>query len=182
MIAHVSIPSADPRSTALLFAALIEGQAFAFPVVPDAWIAVAGDGSGLAVEVYPDGMAHHAGRGDPDPLLAPEGPAAMPWEDQIFPEGIQLRPTAFHLAMTTKLDDRQVFDLAESAGIRAVRCERGGVFGLIELWIDNMILVEVLTDEDASRYRDFMNPAGCAAMFGPGTVPELAGSQTPQLA
>ena len=174
MIAHVSIPSADPRATALLFAALIEGQAFAFPVVPGAWIAVAGDGSGLAVEVYPDGMAHHPGAGDVDSRRVPEGPATMPWEDQIFPDGDQMRPSAFHMAIVTRLDDEQVFALAREAGLRAIRCERGGVFGLIELWIDNATLVEVLTSADAARYRDFMNPAGCAAMFGPGVAPALA--------
>jgi hypothetical protein len=174
MIAHVSIPSGDPRATAMLFAALIEGQAFPFPVVPEAWIAVAGNGSGLAIEVYPDGMAHHPGRGEAGLALVPKGPATKPWEDQIFVDGSQLRPSAFHLAIATKLDDGQVFALAQEAEIRAIRCERGGVFGLIELWIDNTILVEVLTDEDIRRYRDFMNPVGCAAMFGPGMTPEIA--------
>ena len=173
MIAHVSIPSDDPRSTALLLAALIGGQAFAFPVVPDAWIAVAQDGSGLAIEVYPDGMAHHPGSGPADPRVVPEGPETMPWEDQIFPDGRQLRPSAFHMAITTELADEQVFALARQAGIRAVRCERGGVFGLIEIWLDDTLLVEVLNAQDTGRYRSFMNPAGCAAMFGAGLVPEL---------
>jgi len=54
MIAHVSVPARNPRETALLLAVLIDGEAFDFPVVPGAWIAVARDGSGLAVEVYPE--------------------------------------------------------------------------------------------------------------------------------
>jgi hypothetical protein len=40
----------------LLLASLINGDAFDFPVVPGASIAVARDGSGLAVEVYPDAI------------------------------------------------------------------------------------------------------------------------------
>lgn len=172
MIAHVSIPSADPRSTALLLAALIGGQAFAFPVVRDAWIAVAQDGSGMAIEVYPDGMAHHPGSGPVDPHVVPEGPKTMPWEDQIFPDGRQLKPSAFHMAITTELADERVLALARQAGLRAVRCNRGGVFGLIEIWLDNTILVEVLNVQDTERYRSFMNPAGCAAMFGAGEKPE----------
>jgi hypothetical protein len=174
MIAHVSIPSADPQATALLFSALIDGQAFTFPVVPGAWIAVARDGSGTAVEVYPVGIAHHPGVGEADPLLVPEEPAQMPWEDQIISDGDPMRPSAFHIAIVTGLDDEQIFALAREAGIRAIRCERGGVFGLIELWIDNMTLVEVLTSVDAARYRDFMNPAQCTVMFGPGSAPALA--------
>lgn len=173
MIAHVSIPAADPRSTALLFAALIGGEAFSFPVVEGAWIAVADDSSGLAVEVYPEGMAHHPGSGAANPEAATSGPATNPWEDQIYADGWQLRPSAFHLALTTQLSDDAVFKLAEDAGVRAIRCDRAGVFGLIELWIDNMILVEVLTDDDVRRYLDFMNPAGCAAMFGEGITPRI---------
>jgi hypothetical protein len=174
MIAHVSIPSRDPRATALLLAALIEGEAFAFPVVPDAWIAVARDGSGLAVEVYPATMAHHPGRGEVDPGVQPAGPVPMPWEDQIYPDGDQLRPAAFHFAVSTTLSDEQVLALARAAGLRAIKCERGGVFGVVEVWLDNAILVEVLDRREAERYRAFMNPGQCAAMFGPGIRPDLA--------
>lgn len=171
MIAHVSIPSAHPRETALLLAEIISGQAFSFPVVPGAWIAVAADGSGTAIEVYPDGMAHHAGAGDPDPSQPPQGPATMPWEDQIFDDGPQLRPSAFHFAVTTKLSDERVIEVARAAGCRVVACDRAGVFKLTEVWLDGVTLVEVLNQHEATRYAGFMNPAGCAAMFGPGLVP-----------
>jgi hypothetical protein len=172
MIAHVSIPARDPRSTALLLARLIDGESFDFPVVPGARIAVASDGSGLAIEVYPDGMAHHPGTGQPDPFCAPAGVAAMPWEDQISPDDTQLRPTAFHFALVSKLGDEAVIGLAQQAGFRAVKCDRAGVFRLVELWLDNSLLVEVLDPTEAERYRQFMNPAGVRAMFGPGERPQ----------
>jgi hypothetical protein len=172
MIAHVSIPAHDPSSTALLLARLIDGESFDFPVVPGARIAVANDGSGLAIEVYPDGMAHHPGVGQPDPALAPPGVAAMPWEDQVAPAGTQLRPSAFHLALVSKLGDDAVIRLAERAGFRAVKCDRAGVFRLVELWLDNSLLVEVLNPAEAERYRQFMNPTGVRAMFGPGERPQ----------
>lgn len=171
MIAHVSLPARDPRGTALLLARLIDGEVFGFPVVPGAFIAVARDGSGLAIEVYPEDMAHHPGQGAPDPELPVAGPRAMPWEDQIHPDGIQLRPSAFHLALVSKLGDDAVVQMAEAAGLRAVRCDRAGVFRLVELWLDNSILVEVLNPAEADRYRGFMNPRGVAAMFGPGERP-----------
>ncbi|MGE0829385.1 MAG: hypothetical protein AB7O04_08550 [Hyphomonadaceae bacterium] len=171
MIAHVSIPARNPEQTALLLATLIDGEAFAFPVVPGAWIAVARDGSGLAVEVYPDGMAHHPGAGDVDPTLAVEGPQAMPWEDQIFLDGPQIRPSAFHFALASPLADEDILRAAHAAGLRALKCERGGVFGVVEVWLENSILVEVLSAREFGRYRDFMNPTACAAMFGEGKRP-----------
>jgi len=174
MIAHVSVPARNPKNTALLLSALIDGQAFPFPVVEGAWIAVAEDGSGLAIEVYPQAMAHHPGKGDPDPAIVPAGPQTLPWEDQIHPDGDQLRPSAFHLALATKLPDEAVIKLAKDAGLRAVPCDRAGVFRLVEVWLDNQVLVEVLNPVETERYRAFMNPAGCAAMFGEGIRPALA--------
>lgn len=171
MIAHVSIPARTPKTTALHLAALIDGEAFPFPVVPEAWIAVARDGSGTAIEVYPDRLAHHPGSGEPDPTMTPAGPQPMPWEDQIHADGPQLRPSAFHVALSSPLDEAQVFTLATAAGWRAVRCDRGGVFGLVELWIDDVVLFEVLCGDEVERYRAFMTPAGCAAMFGAGERP-----------
>lgn len=174
MIAHISVPARDPRRTALFLAALIDGEVFGFPVVPGATIAVARDGSGLAIEVYPDTLAHHAGHGEPDPHFKPQDPRTQPWEDQIHADGAQLRPTAFHAALVSKLGDDAVVALARQAGFRSVRCDRAGVFRLVEVWLDNIFLVEVLNPAEAQRYRDFMNPAGCSAMFGPGERPPKA--------
>lgn len=166
MIAHVSIPARDPKSTARLLANLIGGQAFPFPIVPGAFIAVASDRSGTAFEVYPDAMAHHPGKGDVDPTVRPEGPQTMPWEDQIFPDGPQLRPAAFHCAITSPHTEDQVLAIAKAAGLRAVRCERAGVFGLVEVWIDGLLLIEVLSGSEVERYRAFMNTESVVAMFG----------------
>lgn len=174
MIAHISIPARDPRRTALFMAALIDGEVFDFPVVPGAAIAVARDGSGLAIEVYPQTMAHHPGRGEPDPDFTPQDPRTQPWEDQIHPDGEQLRPTAFHAALVSQLGDDAVVALAQRAGFRTVRCDRAGVFRLVEVWLDEAFLIEVLNPAEARRYRDFMNPAGCAAMFGAGERPGIA--------
>jgi len=174
MIAHISLPARDPRATARLLATLIDGEVFPFPVVSGAWITVASDGSGLAFEVYPDGMAHHPGTGQPDPAIVPAGSQTLPWEDQIHMNGEQLHPTAFHVALTTSLSDEQVLGLARQAGVRAVPCDRAGLFKLIELWLDDVVLVEVLNRSESLRYTQFMNPVGCEGVFGKGERPALS--------
>ncbi|HMY71386.1 MAG TPA: hypothetical protein PLD20_16490 [Blastocatellia bacterium] len=172
MIAHISIPVTKPKETALFFAAVIDGLVFNFPVVPGAWIAVANDQSGLAIEVYPINMAHHPGVGEVDPAVQPAGPITLPWEDQIHPEADQTQPTGFHAALTTKLAETEVIARAKAMGWRALVCERGGVFGLVEVWIDNNFLVEVLAPAEVARYRAFMTAEGCRQMFGTGLSPE----------
>jgi hypothetical protein len=47
------------------------------------------------------------------------------------------------------------------------------VFRLVEVWLDGVHLIEVLTAEEAARYRRFMNPTAAAAMFGPGIAPRV---------
>ncbi len=172
MIAHFSIPSRTPRETAFFFASVIDGTVFDFPVVPGASIAVANDNSGLAVEVYPFDMAHHPGAGAVDPDHKPEGPMALPWEDQIFPESGEPTHSGFHCAMSTSISEGEIIARAAALGWRALACERGGVFGLVEVWVDNKFLVEVLVPKEVERYKAFMTPQGCAQMFGPGTTPE----------
>jgi len=172
MIAHFSIPSRTPKETAMFFASVIDGLVYDFgPVVPGAAIAVAKDGSGVAVEVYPIDVAHHPGKGEVDPSVKAEGPSTLPWEDQIHPDHVQSRPSGFHIAMATKLAESKVIELAKANGWRTLACERAGVFGVVEVWIDNNLLVEVLVPAQAARYQSFMNVEGVAAMFGPGTEP-----------
>lgn len=171
MIAHMSIPSENPKQAALFFAAIIDGLAFNFPVVEGAYISVAKDGSGTAIEVYPPSMAHHPGKGELDPAVKPAGPATMPWEDQILSRPDDRRASSFHLAIETRLSAAEVISRAQALGWRAIACERAGIFGVIEVWVDNVYLVEVLVPAEAARYRSFMNTTGCANFFGPGMAP-----------
>ena len=166
MIAHFSIPSKTPRETALFFAAVIDGVVFDFPPVAGASIAVAGDRSGMAVEVYPDEMAHHPGAGEVDPSKPVLGPAAMPWEDQIFPEAAAPLRSGFHVAMATRRSADEILARAKALGWRALACERAAVFGVVEVWVDNRYLVEVLIPKELARYQAFMQPDGCRSMFG----------------
>lgn len=165
MIAHFSIPARDPQATAELFGKIVDGAVMPFPVVPGAWVAIANDGSGLGVEVVPALTAHHLGAGDPDPARVAYGPEVMPWETQIRQDGDAESASGLHVAITTKLSADEVIALGQAAGWRAVHCDRGGVFDLVELWVDNRVLVEVLPPEGTARYLAFYNPAVAAQMF-----------------
>jgi hypothetical protein len=164
MIAHVSIPARDPRAVAQVFGAIIDGLVMPFPVVEGAWVAIARDGSGLGVEVVPEACAHHLGHGDPDGRVA-QGPMVMPWEVQIRPDGDPQDASGFHVAITSKLSVDEILAIGREQGWRAVHCDRGGVFDLVELWIDNRSLVEVLPPGGTARYLAFYTPQVAGAMF-----------------
>lgn len=164
MIAHISIPARDPRATAEVFGRIIDGEVMPFPVVQDAWIAIARDGSGVGVEVMPDASAHHPGQGLPDGC-ASDGPFVMPWKTQIRQDGAPQDASGFHVAITSKLSVDDIVAIGAEKRWRAVHCERGGAFDLVELWIDNRFLVEVLPPKGSERYHAFYTPEVAGKMF-----------------
>lgn len=166
MIAHVSIPAQNPKHVAMLLGKIISGSVFKFPVVEGTFIVVANDNSGTAIEVYPAGMCHHPGSGDAPSVPVVATIQTQPWEDQIYPETDYRSISSHHMALTSTLSEQEVIDLGKKFGFRAVPCDRAGVFKLVEIWIDNTYLVEVLSPHESQRYKDFMNPAAASKMFG----------------
>ena len=164
MIAHFSIPVRDPEGVARVFGRIIDGTVMPFPVVPGAWVAIANDGSGLGVEAVPETSAHHPGKGVSDGRVA-AGPVVMPWETQILQDGDPQDASGYHVAVTTKLSVDEILALGRERGWRAVHCDRGGVFDLVELWIENRALVEVLPPEGTARYHAFYTPEVAGRMF-----------------
>lgn len=59
----------------------------------------------------------------------------------------------------------KALDLVRPYGWRAVTCDRGGVFDLVEVWIENRFLVEVLPPRGLERYLAFYNPETAGRMF-----------------
>lgn len=165
MIAHVSIPAADPKAAAEVIERIIDGVVMPFPVVEGAWVAIARDGSGWGVEVLPAAALHHQGEGEPDPGHSAAGPFVMPWETQIRRDGDPASLSGFHVAITSRLSADEIVELGREQGWRAVVCDRGGVFDLVELWVDNRSLVEVLPPTGTRRYLDFYTPEVAGRMF-----------------
>jgi hypothetical protein len=138
MLFHMSIAARDPRHVASFIAELWGGQAFRFPPVSDnGWIAVAGDDRGTAIEVYPEDIVLRETEGDHD--AHGERIAASPY-------------TATHAAIATELTEAQVLALAQREGWPAKYRKRGGLFGVIELWIEGRQMIEVLTPPMQAEY------------------------------
>lgn len=145
MIFHVSIDADDPRRVANVIAELWAGQAAPFPpVIAGSWCAMAGDDRGSLIEVYPRGTE----------LVCADGDA-----DSFGVIGSPDRRSATHFAMATALCGDQVFGIAAREGWPAKYRKRGGMFGVIELWIEGCRMVEVLTPAMQSEYLAAMAPA-----------------------
>jgi hypothetical protein len=143
MLFHLSIAAHDPPHVAGVMAELWGGEAFPFPpVAQGSWIAVAGDDRGTAVEVYPVDVVLRESEGDADAYGEATGVVAF---------------TATHAAIASTLDRDAVFAIAARERWPAKYRKRGGVFGVIEMWIEGRQMVEVLTPEMQREYLGAMN-------------------------
>jgi hypothetical protein len=141
MIFHASIPADRPEHVAAVLAEIWQGEAFRFPPWPGAHVAVAGDERGSMVEVYPREQTLTPGDGVPQPQVDP-APRRM---------------SCFHLAIATQRTAEEILAIGEREGWHAARCSRGGAFDVVELWIENCLLVEVLTLEMQQDYLSKIN-------------------------
>lgn len=138
MIFHTSIPADEPERVAKVLAEIWKGEALPFPPWPGAFVAMAGDARNTTAEVYPRGQVIAPGEGE-----AMAHPQADPAPSRL---------SGFHMAIATERTVEEILAIGAREGWRAVRCNRGGVFDVIELWIENVLMVEVLTAEMQADY------------------------------
>jgi hypothetical protein len=144
MLFHASIPARNPENVARVIAELWGGFHAPFPSFPDSWMAIAGDDRGSIIETYPCDRVISPGSG----------------QNSFVPaESKTAQYSAFHLAVASKLTPDEVLAIGEREGWRAVRCTRGhNFFDVIELWIEDIIMIEVLTQEMQQQYLAFATP------------------------
>ena len=157
MIFHLSIDADDPARTAAALARIWDCEALPFPPAGDAaWVVLADDGRGSAIEVYPRGAVLEPGPGDTDVQGHVAEPAAA--------------LSATHVAVATPLGEADVHAIAAAEGWRSVTHWRGDMFRVIEVWVDNRLLVEVLTAEMQAQYVRALSATGWRAALQ-GAVP-----------
>jgi len=141
MIHHLSIAARDPKHAAGVLAELMGGTAVPFPPNPGSFFALQLDEHGSGVEVYPAGTT-----------LEPGG--------DVGGSFVKTEPRGYgstHFALSVTTDAATVKAVAERAGWHCYDCNRGP-FHVIEVWVENQTMVEVLPPEYAREYLDFTKP------------------------
>jgi catechol 2,3-dioxygenase-like lactoylglutathione lyase family enzyme len=142
MIHHLSIAARDPKHAAETLAELMGGRAVPFPPNPGSFFALQLDDHGSGVEVYPAGTE-----------LAPNGSTGGTFVKQPKERGYG----ATHFALSVPTDRQTVEEIARRAGWNCFVCNRGP-FHVIEVWVENETMVEILPPDFASEYLAFTRP------------------------
>ena len=148
MIFHISISADDPKRTATMLAELWRGEAFPFPMVgKGSWVAHAGDDRRSTVEVYPRDMAIY--------------PTEQAGQERYEPVS---RHGPYHAAVATPLGIEEVQEIGRRYGCYTSLCNRGP-FRVIEFWVDNCLMLEMLTPEMQAEYQASITPENWRAML-----------------
>jgi hypothetical protein len=142
MLHHISMGAENPQHVASVLAEIWQGQAFPFPPVPGSYIVLAGDAFGSAIEVLPLGVELVSGE----------------TEVTGFVNRDASRYSTTHVAISVPADRETVERIAAREGWRTLHCDREGAFDLIEVWVENRFLIEMLTPEMSLRYTAFATP------------------------
>jgi hypothetical protein len=149
MLVHASIPADDPERVAGVIAELWGGEVLPFPPFPGAFMAFAGDERRTVLDVYPRGREH----------------VPAPGEYAVRMNSAPSPNSEVHLALCTVLAEKNVLAIASREGWLAQRSNRGGLFAVIEFWVENKFLLELLPDTEQRRYVENMTAGRLRALF-----------------
>lgn len=144
MIHHISIAANRPLHVAQVLAELCQGQTAPFPAHAGSYLVLALDPHGTMIEIHPHGTELRPGREDEASYVS-HNPLASAY-------------TAVHAAISVSTSEAQIRNIAAREGWQVMRCDRQGYFEVIELWIENQWLLELLPPNLAPQYLAFMQP------------------------
>ena len=156
MIHHFSIPALDPVAVARVLAKLIGGRAYRFPgPLPGAAMAVSGDRHGTMIEIYPDPVVMAPGAG--------EAPVAYRTEEAAP------RLFSFHALLSVPHDRATIERIGSTANWRTRFFSRAApglppVFHVLEVWVENRFLLEIVPAEMIEVYERYMQTARMDAL------------------
>ncbi|HEX6239553.1 MAG TPA: hypothetical protein VFZ61_01620 [Polyangiales bacterium] len=150
MIVHVSLPADDCKYVAHVLAELMRGRALRFPPGgADAWNAWSLDAR-TQIVVTPRGHC-----------MLP-GTSEMEWTVRAGEE----RGYETHLALCVPRPVEEILEIAARTGWTTRVCDRGGMFHVVELWLENAYLVELLDPAFAAEYERTMTVDSWQRQFG----------------
>jgi hypothetical protein len=149
MIHHLSISAENPQHVAQVLAEILDGQPTPHPFSPGGYTVFLFDEHGTEVEVYPLGTEITPGDSDEKRAYI-KNPAAS-------------RFTATHIIMSVPTSVEKIEEIAAREGWLMERASFG--FDYLLLWVENRLLLELLTPEMTVQYKAVTHPENLRKIF-----------------
>ncbi|MGR3290342.1 MAG: hypothetical protein ACU0C9_04005 [Paracoccaceae bacterium] len=105
--------------------------------------AFSGDKHGTMIECWPRGKVA---------TIPKSGPGTFETSDSETLQNHQ----AFHTAISVELEDDEIMEIARDAGWETAVRHGNAPFSLVEVWIENRLLLEVLSPRQTENYLQVM--------------------------
>jgi hypothetical protein len=149
MIHHLSISAENPQHVAQVLAEILQGQATPHPFNTDGYIIFPFDEYGTEIEVYPLGTEIIPGDND---------------EKRGYIENLAASKfTATHVMISVPASIEQIEQIAQREDWLIQRANFG--FDYILFWVENRLLLELLTPEMAIQYKAVAHPENLRKLF-----------------
>lgn len=171
MIHHVSIPAREPQHVAEVLAELMGGRCVPFGPLEGAYMALSGDEHGSMIEVYPDRAT----------LDIPVNDDQVVFGDNAAPP----KTWPFHVLLSVPLEREEIERIGAREGWRAKTFGRGmqgekPFFHVVEFWVENRLMIEVVSPLMAREYEAFLTSAQPAVMADPEAVRRMRATHLKQ--
>ncbi|HEX3862920.1 MAG TPA: hypothetical protein VHY35_14620 [Stellaceae bacterium] len=158
MIHHVSIPARDPQHVAGVLAELMGGHSVPFGPLEGAYMATSGDAHGTMIEVYPERATLDIPRNDDQVVFGKNEAPPHTWP--------------FHMLLSVPQEPEEIERIGAREGWRAKVFGRGmqgrkPFFHVIEFWVENRLMIEVVSPAMAQEYEEFLQQAQPSVMTDP---------------
>jgi hypothetical protein len=166
MINHISIAVHNPEKVANVLGELWNGIVMPFPPAPDSYMVLANDGKGSGVEITPIDIVIIPGEGMPPEENFDASTPTDEYEAKFVKSDFAPQYVATHLNINTHLSESEVREIGAREGWRTLVCNRAeGLFQLIELWVEDRFMLEVMTPAQTARYVEITSPEFLANAF-----------------
>jgi hypothetical protein len=157
MIHHISFAVNNPRHVAKVVAEIWQGQAIPFPNHPGSYMTLRLDHYGSAIEFIPKGTVLKPGTWADAGQFSDPNPQATGY-------------TASHVNIAVPISEAEIYKIADREGWRVIRCKRGEFFELIEFWVENEILLELIPPNLMDQYSATVQPENLQALLESGAL------------
>jgi hypothetical protein len=145
MLHHLSVSVKNPQHVASVLAEVFQGRVMPFPPNPGSYMVFTADEFGTGIELYPLGSE-----------IIPDA-----WNGQAgfqVNEQVSSQYTPVHAAFSVPISLEEIERIGEREGWRVFPADRDGLFDVIEFWVENRLMLELLTPAIVQKYLNIFKP------------------------
>lgn len=142
MIHHFSMSAKEPLHVAHVLAELLQGSVAPFSKYPNGYVVFTRDSYGTLIEICPQGLELQPGS-DSESFCYSASPRSSGY-------------SISHFNLSVSISEAEIQAIATREGWRCIRVSAGDFFEVIEFWVENQILLELMPPTFTSQYLDFL--------------------------